>query len=102
MKCTFVDVGFEEVAMRNNLIAATTLSDCSITGSIFGSASWPTTFSTVANHSAFSSVESTMSNCTYIIYAGIMIKDLIETYASGSLIGRSNLGAIPKVVQLAV
>jgi hypothetical protein len=39
LDCTLVDVDFEEVAMRNSLIADTTLLDCSITGSVFDSAS---------------------------------------------------------------
>ena len=42
-----------------------------------------------------------MSSWTYIDYSCIVIKGLTKTQASESLIGRSNLGATPTIVQLA-
>lgn len=93
--CTFVDVDFEAVTMRNILVADTTLSHTSITASALDSGSW--------SHNTFDdsivyNVESTLSNWTYITYSGIVIKDLIETQASVSMIGRPNLGVIPTIV----
>lgn len=55
MECTSVYDDFEEAAMRNSLIADTTLSDCSIAGSVFDNVSSSYDF---FHHRAFSDVES--------------------------------------------